>query len=275
MKYHLGLIAAFLLYLFMGSVSTASETYPPVEDEMKITILYDNYASVNNTKAEWGFACLIEGKEKTILFDTGGKPDVLQHNMNVLNIDQKKIDVIIISHEHWDHIQGLASVLENNNKVTVYLLSSFSDESVNKIKATGCDVALNDKPLEICGGVFTTGVLGTSIKEQSLILTTSTGNVVVTGCAHPGIVNIIQRSKEILPGNIKLAMGGFHLRSYSAEQMASIISDFEKLGVEKCGASHCTGDEQIKSFREHYKENYIELGAGRILRFEGEKIISN
>ena len=93
-----------------------------------LTILYDNYDYDSSCQAEWGFSCLVELEDQTILFDTGGEPDVLMDNIEALGVDPMDIDCIVISHEHWDHIGGIHAVLDVNSEVTVYLPACFSNE---------------------------------------------------------------------------------------------------------------------------------------------------
>ena len=123
-----------------------------------------------------------------------------------------------------------------------------------------------DEPCEVCPHVTLTGEMGDQIKEQSLILDTGFGVVVVTGCSHQGIVNILKKTKDLFDERILLVFGGFHLMRHSDAQMNEIIKAFHDLGVEKCGATHCTGDHQIAMFREAYGENYVSIGTGRIIR---------
>jgi len=121
------------------------------------------------------------------------------------------------------------------------------------------------KPIEICQGVYSTGEMGQEIKEQSLILDTPKGLIIVTGCSHQGIVNILEKAKKILDKDIYMVFGGFHLMRHSDEQVEEIISVFKKLGVQKCGATHCTGDRQIELFKKAYGDNYVPIGTGNIL----------
>jgi 7,8-dihydropterin-6-yl-methyl-4-(beta-D-ribofuranosyl)aminobenzene 5'-phosphate synthase len=233
---------------------------------LKITVLYDNYVFAEGTKADWGFACLIEGTEKTILFDTGGKPEVLMHNVEQLKVDLQQVDLIAISHNHWDHTGGLLKVLEKRPNVDVYLPYSFPYSFVRQVEGAGARVVPVKESRKLCNNIFLTGEMGDEIKEQSLILDTPKGLVIVTGCSHQGIVNILKRAKEILHKNIFLVFGGFHLMGHSPAQVEEIIREFKKLGVEKCGATHCTGDEAIRMFREAYGKNYVRIGAGRVLK---------
>jgi len=235
------------------------------EKPVKITIIYDNTVAVEGLESDWGFACLIEGTEKTILFDTGTKSDLFLRNIEKLKIDPKSVELILISHDHGDHTGGLLAFLEKNNDVTVYLPVSFHDKWVERIGKTGAGTTPVKEPVEVCKGVYSTGELGTSIKEQGVILDTEKGLVVITGCAHPNIVNFIKRAKEVLDKEIYLVFGGFHLMRHSDAQMNAIIKEFRKLGVTKVGATHCTGPKQINMFRKEWGKDFVELGAGRVL----------
>ena len=109
-------------------------------------------------------------------------------------------------------------------------------------------------------------MLARRIKEQSLIVTSSQGLVVITGCAHPGVVNIVRKAKDMLAEKpVYLVIGGFHLAGAATPQIESVIEGFRQLGVRKVAPCHCSGDETRKLFREEYEENYINSGAGKII----------
>ncbi|TFG38754.1 MAG: MBL fold metallo-hydrolase, partial [Candidatus Aminicenantes bacterium] len=119
-----------------------SATVSPVvakagEGAIKVTILYDNTTFAAGTEADWGFSCLVEGTGKTILFDTGTKPEVFFHNVEALDIDLSEVDLVVISHEHGDHTGSLAKVLEQNHGLTVYHPVSFSKQFVSSVTQAG------------------------------------------------------------------------------------------------------------------------------------------
>ncbi|HHE48055.1 MAG TPA: MBL fold metallo-hydrolase, partial [Candidatus Acetothermia bacterium] len=93
-----------------------------------LTILYDNYPFCPGLRTAWGFSCLVELGEQTILFDTGGSADILLSNMRALGIDPGRIQKVVLSHIHGDHVGGLFGLLEENNAVTVYLPACFPKE---------------------------------------------------------------------------------------------------------------------------------------------------
>lgn len=244
---------------------------PILADKIVITILYNNIAYNKDLTTAWGFSCFIKGLEKNILFDTGGDGEILLDNMEKLKIEPVNIDIIFLSHIHHDHVGALWNVIEKNSEVTVYLLKSFPEEFKGRVKKSGAILISVDKPIEICDNVFSNGELGGIwIKEQSLIINTKKGLIIVTGCAHPGIVNIVKTAKELLNKNIYLVMGGFHLRSYSENEVKNIIKELKELEVTKVGPSHCTGGRPIELFRESWGEDFFYLGCGAIFELEFE-----
>ncbi|UCH63220.1 MAG: MBL fold metallo-hydrolase [Fidelibacterota bacterium] len=252
------------LITFLTGLAAASLQ---AKDQIVLTVLYDNYTATEGIESDWGFSCLIEGMEKVILFDAGAKSDLLFRNAERLNVDLDKVQMIVISHSHFDHAGGIAKILDNNPEVTVYFPASFRKELVDNIAAKSAKPVRVSEPVEIFRGAYLTGEMGYGIKEQSLILDTEEGLVIITGCSHQGIVNILERAKELHQKNIYLVFGGFHLLQHSDEQINEIIQKFKLLGVKKCGATHCTGGQAIGLFEEAYGEDFISIGAGKVLRF--------
>jgi 7,8-dihydropterin-6-yl-methyl-4-(beta-D-ribofuranosyl)aminobenzene 5'-phosphate synthase len=234
---------------------------------IKMTVIYDNYKADEGTRAEWGFSCLIQGTQKTILFDTGGNPEVFGHNVEYLGIDLDAVDTTVISHDHWDHTGGLPVVFEKNTKAPFFIPYGFPYDFVRRVEGAGGNIIPVKEAAALCDHVYTTGQMGQAIKEQSLIVNTPQGLVIVTGCSHQGIVNILKKAKETLNRKIHLVFGGFHLMGHSEDQVKAIIKDFKELGVEKCGATHCTGDRAIQLFKDAFGDNYVEIGSGKILHF--------
>ncbi|MEE9465938.1 MAG: MBL fold metallo-hydrolase [Candidatus Neomarinimicrobiota bacterium] len=237
-----------------------------VANRITVTILYDNTSAVDEVQEDWGFACLVEGMEQTVLFDTGTKSEVLLHNAEVLGKDLGQVDVLVLSHDHGDHTGGIVEVLEHNPEIEVYFPVSFPatyDSIINSHDAKPVRVS---EAIEIFEGATLTGEMGGRIKEQSLILETTPGLVIITGCSHQGIVKILERAKNIYQENITLVFGGFHLLNNTADQVSEIITRFKDLGVEKVGATHCTGERAIELFRKAYGDNFVPMGTGRVVQ---------
>jgi len=123
-----------------------------------------------------------------------------------------------------------------------------------------------DEPVEICSNVYSTGEMGDRIKEQSLIINAKKGLIIVTGCSHQGIVNILKRAKKLFNKPIHLVFGGFHLGDMKDAELGAIIRNFKEMGVTKCGATHCTGDRPIELFKKAFGDNYVPMGTGKILK---------
>ena len=265
--YSMLLPAAFFLASAMPPGGEYNEEGKMVSlEELRITVLYDNVEPEEGFEAEWGFSCVIEGCGKTILFDTGGDGEIFMRNLSAAGFSPEDIDLVVISHEHWDHFGGLDEFLAKNGEVELYLPRSFSKEFEDGVAGRCTRIEEVGDPAEIVPGVFSTGDMDGPVREQSLAVATSGGTVVITGCAHPGIDRIVSRAFELTGKKILLVMGGFHLRGASKDRLEKIASVFEDKDLRYCGASHCTGESSIEFFAALYGERYIELGAGTVIR---------
>ncbi|MCF7876330.1 MBL fold metallo-hydrolase [Candidatus Bipolaricaulota bacterium] len=256
------LVMVFLLPLSTLAAQESSEV--PSSRSITLTIVYDNYQYKSQLKTAWGFSCLIEGYEERILFDTGGKGEILLSNMNRLNIDPGEIDTVVLSHIHGDHTGGLGAFLKENPDVTVFLPRSFPPSFMDDIRESGGKIVEVAEETQICDGVYSIGVMGHTIQEQGLALNSPQGTVVITGCAHPGIAEMVERAKEITGDIIYLVLGGFHLSSASSSGVKGIVKEFQQLGVQKVAPCHCTGDQARGVFKSSYGNDFISVGVGKV-----------
>ena len=235
-------------------------------ENVQITVVYDNNPGKMGLKADWGFSCIIWGLDRTILFDTGQQPSILMSNMAKLGIDPKHVEVIMLSHEHYDHVGGLTGILDANPDVTVYLLKSFAQRYKKMVKSYGAQIVEVSDPLLISKNALSTGELRSPvINEQSLLILTDKGLIVITGCAHPGVVNIVERAKKLTKQQVLLLLGGFHLMSWDEVNIRKIISRLKELGVRYVGPGHCSGTSARKLFKEEYSKGYINCVVGRTI----------
>lgn len=235
--------------------------------EVTMITIYDNYRHHPDLETGWGFSCLVDTDGRKLLFDTGGEGSILLGNMKKLGIDPKEIDRVVLSHVHADHTGGLDDFLEANSDLTVYLPGSFPDGFKKNVKSTGAEIVEVGDSMTISEKVSTTGELGTSIKEQSLLIKTGKGLVVITGCAHPGIVDIVKHAKKITGEEIYLVLGGFHLLNLSEKQLKEVTKGFRELGVKKAAPCHCSGDKTREVFRQEYGKDFVDNGVGKIIEF--------
>ncbi|MEA3470751.1 MAG: MBL fold metallo-hydrolase [Thermodesulfobacteriota bacterium] len=211
---------------------------------MKVTIIYDNEAWDKGLAADWGFACLIEAHGRRILFDTGASGPILMGNMEKLGIDPKSIEDVVISHAHWDHTGGLRDFLAANRDVTLFVPSSFSvrdDAASNVVSVKG--------PVTLSEGINSTGELRGI--EQSLVVDTVRGEVIIAGCSHPGVEEILKASLQF--GSPYALIGGLHgFDNYDVVKDLGMIC-----------ATHCT--EHTSEIQSRYPQIFVRGGAGRVI----------
>ena len=151
-----------------------------------------------------------------------------------------------------------------NHAVTVYLPRSFPAKLKDNLTSSGIEIREVHGPTMVCENVYSTGELGIRRKEQSLIVQTERGSIVITGCAHPGIVKIIKEAKNLIHDDeVLLTMGGFHLLNKSWKELKKIAAAFKHIGVRHVGPCHCSGDLARQIFEEEYREYFINVGVGK------------
>jgi 7,8-dihydropterin-6-yl-methyl-4-(beta-D-ribofuranosyl)aminobenzene 5'-phosphate synthase len=249
-----------IYFTFLPMESSSFQQKKGEIQEVVLTSVFDNYQINSELKTGWGFGTVITAPEEIVLFDTGGSADILLFNMAKMHIAPQSIAKVIISHIHADHVGGLEGFLDKNSDVTVFIPSSFPRSIRNMITSKGAQFVDVSGPRKISDGIFSTGELYGPPKEQSLVIHTHKGMIVMTGCGHPGIVSIVKKAKELFPqANVYLAMGGFH------HPPLEVVKELRELGVEKIAPSHCTGDHVIEAFRREYKQDFIKYGVGKII----------
>jgi 7,8-dihydropterin-6-yl-methyl-4-(beta-D-ribofuranosyl)aminobenzene 5'-phosphate synthase len=235
---------------------------------LKISIIYDNNPWDPRLKTAWGFSALVEYREHTLLFDTGGDGHILLENMQALRIDPARIQSIVLSHAHSDHTGGLSALLNSGYHPSVYLLPSFADAYKRQVGQLTQIIEVAPGQF-IADGILTTGEIEGNIPEQALAIHTSQGLVVITGCAHPGIVRITERVTELTSDPVYLVLGGFHLGNRSDTEIAAILANFRRLGVQKVAPCHCTGERAITMFSAEYGQAFVPAGVGTVITLDG------
>ncbi|MDQ7816173.1 MAG: MBL fold metallo-hydrolase [Melioribacteraceae bacterium] len=240
-----------------------------MKTQIKLTVLYDNNPLLNKLQTDWGFSCLIETDSSALLFDMGDNGKILLDNMKNLGIDQKRIDSVFLSHYHHDHTGGLKEFLYANPNVKVFYPASFQQELADLIKRMNAlPVPVSDFT-EIMPDLFSLGVIDGTIPEQSLAIRSQNGIIIITGCAHPGIINILQKAKDKFPEElIYLALGGFHLHRLNEEEINDVIQKIYDMDLLNVAPTHCTGNTARSMFKEVFDADYIEVGIGKEIKIE-------
>ncbi len=212
---------------------------------MKITIVYDNESNQDDLTGDWGFACVVEAYGRTILFDTGAKGDILLDNLHVLKIEPTSIDEIFLSHDHFDHNGGIDAILKRNNCPVYVPLSFRASQPISEIVEVGESVELHKN-------IFSTGEILNI--EQSLVINTIKGLVIIVGCAHSKVENILKAASAF--GKPWALIGGLH--DFTE---LDLLSDLELI----C-ATHCT--EQKEPIKDRFPKKFFDGGVGKVLIFE-------
>jgi 7,8-dihydropterin-6-yl-methyl-4-(beta-D-ribofuranosyl)aminobenzene 5'-phosphate synthase len=243
----------------------ASATPAVAGNELTLQIVHDNYPCVDGLKMAWGVSALVTGLEKTILFDTGSDGTLLLENLAQLGIDPGRIDIVVLSHVHGDHTGGLTGVLRANPRVQVCLPASFPARVKEVVHGYGATVVEIAGPQEICRDVMTTGILGRRLPEQALTIRTPHGLVVLTGCAHPGMVRILKTIRHLHPEDILLVLGGFHLEWITPGKVERIIKVFRRHGIRHVAPTHCSSDKARRLFQQAYGPACLDTGVGKTI----------
>jgi 7,8-dihydropterin-6-yl-methyl-4-(beta-D-ribofuranosyl)aminobenzene 5'-phosphate synthase len=236
-------------------------------EQVKITVLYDNRPDVEGFRFGWGFACLVETPFDTLLMDASGDSDALEKNLRLSGIDSTRIRTVVISHAHKDHYGGLGTLLRHTTRVSCFVpvgASWLIKETANKnVRLT----EVEDSAI-VSQGVSYHVFCGGSITEGALAISTKNGIVIITGCAHPGIVRIVESIGKKSDEKILFAMGGFHLSNSSSRSIARIARTLKDDGIEYIAPCHCSGKKAIEIFHKEFKEKMLSIGSGSVIKLD-------
>lgn len=235
---------------------------------MLIKTLFDKESLDEKLKTGWGLSFLVDNR---LLFDTGEKGQWLMDNMQYLKVNIADIEAIIVSHDHWDHWGGLWDMLEKRNGIKVYICPRFSVGFKEKARQFKAELVESENFTEIFKDIYITGQAdgsfnGCYIAEHALVIRTKNGLSVITGCAHPGIVKILDMVAQKFPvENIYAVMGGFHMADEDKQTIENIVVTFKKMGVKKVYPTHCSGKNAVKIFEEAYGKDFGKIIVGQDL----------
>jgi 7,8-dihydropterin-6-yl-methyl-4-(beta-D-ribofuranosyl)aminobenzene 5'-phosphate synthase len=212
---------------------------------MRVTIIYDNTSLREDLRADWGFSALVEARGRRILFDTGARGEILLGNMKALGLDPRSIEEVFISHPHVDHMGGLPDLLRINPVRVVVPRSAPAPRNVEVLKVSEAQ--------KIHPGIYSTGELAGI--EQSMAIDSASGIVVISGCAHPGVGEILKVASRF--GRVAGLIGGLHE-----------FSDLDQIeDLDLICPAHCTRCRSM--ILERFPERGLAGGAGRVIEIPG------
>jgi 7,8-dihydropterin-6-yl-methyl-4-(beta-D-ribofuranosyl)aminobenzene 5'-phosphate synthase len=266
-----------------------------------VTILYDSFGKSPTLTMDWGFAALVDYGGKRILFDTGNNAQIFEHNVKAAGVDLQKLDFVVMSHRHGDHMGGLAYLLKVNPTVKIYAPKERSGvygddqpsstwyrkdpslpteqryyrgappEIIHMGEAwPNANFQLIDKNIEIVPGMYLIALVSDTpgtleVHELSLAIRTPDGLVLVVGCSHPGVEHILQEASAIDP-HINLLLGGLHqiqAPDPEVERIARVLHDQYKL--DRIAPGHCTGEPEFAALKKTFGDHYLYAGVGSVV----------
>ncbi len=266
---------------------------------LEVTVLRDNVAVRDDLSAGHGLSLLVRPRMGAFLLDTG-ESDETWANADALGVDLTQIDAVVLSHGHYDHTGGLPGLLERIGGLHIIAHPAafeprWSDRGGNheigpplsreELQATGSWLELSAEPIAVAPGVRTTGrvprehgptqgaphllverggrrVVDDFVDDISVVAEVGAAVVVLTGCAHAGLVNIVARATELAGRCPAAIIGGTHLASAPEDEIAAIAAELHERGVRTLVPMHCTGERGAALLERHFAGEVLRVGVG-------------
>jgi 7,8-dihydropterin-6-yl-methyl-4-(beta-D-ribofuranosyl)aminobenzene 5'-phosphate synthase len=269
----------------------------------QITILYDAFGRDSSLRKDWGFAALIEVGGKRILFDTGNDSEIFAHNVKAKGVDLTRLDFVVMSHRHGDHVGGLHELLRVNPGVPIYAPkenfgvfgSSFPGTFYRRNKSLPRDRQYFDgeppetlrfgtpwprsnvtwmaETTEVARGVHLIVLKGSwgvdlDVMEISLAIDTPDGLVLVVGCGHPTVEKILETVRATIDRPVHLLVGGLHLLPAQDQEIQRIaLALRDTWSVASLAPGHCTGEPAFEILQKTFGNRYRYAGLGTEIVF--------
>lgn len=269
----------------------------------KITVIVDN-KSFENMDGEWGLSILAEIGGKKILADVGAS-SLFFTNMKKLGADVRDVDYATLSHAHYDHANGMQKFFEENKKAKFYLRETAAENCYAKkfifrkyigipkhtLKSYAERIEMVSGKYKLCEGAFLLGHSTEGLEEigrrelmylrtkdgwkpdnfsheQSLVLDTDKGLVIINCCSHGGVVNIINETKEAFPDkHVYGIIGGFHLFNKSESEIRAVSEAIRETGIDYVCTGHCTKERAYTIMKEVLGDKLFQLRVGLEVAF--------
>ena len=325
----INLLLAFFMLIILISCNIQSEKVFSEVKEGSITNLYDAFSKDTSLTKDFGFSCITKYQGKTILFDAGSNADIFKKNTSKLGIDISKVDIVVVSHGHLDHLNGIDYLLQINPKVKIYFPYDIFWGAPVPFDATGQEQQVKDSlptymqyfdggdtkfiinqsgrfwnsniefvkdSKEILPGLnliatssqymgyfscypgksFVEGQFeqeadackNTNLPELSLSMKTDKGQILIVGCSHTGVENIVKQTQTVTTDKIELVYGGFHMLPFDRAQTVQLINILKTdLEVHRVAPAHCTGHLAFKILNDTFGNDYLYAGLGESVSY--------
>jgi len=273
-------------------------------NSLEVVVLRDNVAAREELLAGHGLALLVRSSAGTVALDTGDN-DEAWDNADAMGIDLAEITCIVLSHGHYDHTGGLQGILQRlgGAMVTAHpgiFEPRFADRDGGQrvdiglpagreeFEALGAFFQLSADPTTVAPGLITTGEVprvsdlvphsphllverdgqiqcDDFVDDMSLIVRLSSGDVLLTGCAHAGLINIVERATELAGRCPTAVAGGTHLARESEDDIAQVATELDARGVRQIVPMHCSGERGAELLEKHFAGETLRAGVGNTI----------
>lgn len=275
---------------------------PPPGDSTtgtRITILVDAFGGRSDLRLDWGFAALVEHEGRRILFDTGNQAEVLAHNAAALDIDLTDLDFVVVSHRHGDHTDGLHHLRQVNPRVRVYApndeyfggltpprlfrrpalglpdsMRYFAGQPPERVAHgtpwRGLDITLVERTQPLAPGIRVILAGGGrsgmgAIPELALAIDTPEGQLLLVGCAHPGLQAILAAA-DARSRPVALLAGGFHWAVLPDSGITGLATELrDSWRIRAVAPGHCTSEPGFVALRKAFGRRHRYAGVGSAL----------
>ncbi len=269
-------------------------------NSVRLSFIIENNSSRKEIGHEHGLAVLVESRNQQLLFDTG-QSGMVAANAALMNIDLARIDTVVLSHGHYDHGGGMFLFSQSRPRIiiadkmalrprfAVHPGKTAGEIGINMPKELKNKIDIQAEPVEIIPGVIFLGVipryydfentggpfyLDPSGREadpltddSALLIATDSGPILLAGCAHSGICNIIRYAADVGGINMfRAVLGGMHLLNANRIRLEKTVKIFQDFAVSEVGPCHCTGEAGRTALAAVYQK-FLSCSAGTILEF--------